>query len=130
MDIPFDVLKIVASFVVKPKMKLLDWIDADWLDWYSLSENSNFCNATDLLEKYFSRINWTTMSCNSNATQLLEKQAENPLNKINWFLLSGNSGAIKLIEKVLQQDPDKINRDELSSNPQLVDCDTYIRSTS
>ena len=27
MNIPLDVLKIVASYLVKPKMKLLDWVD-------------------------------------------------------------------------------------------------------
>ena len=33
MNIPLDVLKIVASYLVKPKMKLLDWIPLDKLDW-------------------------------------------------------------------------------------------------
>ena len=39
MDIPFDLLYIVASFIVKPKMKLLDWIPEHKLDWDCLSAN-------------------------------------------------------------------------------------------
>ena len=33
MNIPLDVLKIVASYLVKPKMKLLDWVLLDKIDW-------------------------------------------------------------------------------------------------
>ena len=33
MNIPLDVLKIVASYLVKPKMKLLDWVLLDKLKW-------------------------------------------------------------------------------------------------
>ena len=34
MDIPFDLLKIVASFLLKPRMKLLDWINVNKLELY------------------------------------------------------------------------------------------------
>jgi hypothetical protein len=32
MNIPLDVIKLIASYLVKPKMKLLDWIPLDKLD--------------------------------------------------------------------------------------------------
>ena len=54
MDVPFDVLKIVACYTVVDKMKLLDWINIDMnrdkLDWNQLSTNPN---AIQLLEKKY-----------------------------------------------------------------------------
>ena len=73
MDIPFDLLKIVASFHTKPRMKLLDWIPEDKLEWKWLSENPN---AIHLLEK------------------VLQHELDNPLVKplveIDWDYLSLN----------------------------------------
>jgi len=40
--------KLIASYLVKPKMKLLDWININKLSWADLSLNSN---ALHLLEK-------------------------------------------------------------------------------
>ena len=59
MEIPFDVLKIVASFVVKPKMKLLDWIQLDKLNINRLSENEG---AINFLERHPAMINWDYLS--------------------------------------------------------------------
>ena len=39
MEIPFDLLNIVVSFIVKPKIKLLDWIPKYKLNWEYLSLN-------------------------------------------------------------------------------------------
>ena len=47
MDIPFDLLYMVASYIVKPRMKLLDWIQ-EKLDWGQLSENPNLLYAIHL----------------------------------------------------------------------------------
>jgi hypothetical protein len=33
MNIPLDVIRLFASYLVEPKMKLLDWIPLDKLDW-------------------------------------------------------------------------------------------------
>ena len=41
MNIPLDVIRLIASYLVKPKMKLLDWIPLDKIDWYYLSKNSS-----------------------------------------------------------------------------------------
>ena len=48
MNIPLDVIKLIASYLVEPKMKLLDWIPLDKIDWYYLSFNPN---AIHLLEE-------------------------------------------------------------------------------
>jgi hypothetical protein len=53
MDIPFDVLIIVASFHSKPRMKLLVWIPKDKLHWKWLSRNPN---AIQILEMNFDKI--------------------------------------------------------------------------
>ncbi len=95
MDIPFDLLYIVASFMVKPKMKLLDWIPEEKLNWKSLSRNSNLLNAIHLLEKHLDEIDWENLSGNPNAIHILEKYPD----KINWYSLSGNPNAIHLLEK-------------------------------
>jgi hypothetical protein len=41
MDVPFDVLKIVASYITKHKMKLLDWLDINDIDLGHISGNPN-----------------------------------------------------------------------------------------
>ena len=89
MDIPFDLLYIVASFIVKPRMKLLDWIPQDKLKWDVLSENSN---AIHLLEKNIDKIDWDWLTRNSNAIHLLEKHPE----KIKWGWLSQNPSIFEI----------------------------------
>jgi len=83
MDIPFDLLYIVASFHTKPRMKLLDWILEDKLDCDYLSSNPK---ALHLLEKYPDKINWFNLSANPSVIRILEKN----INKINWDMLSKN----------------------------------------
>ena len=92
MDIPFDLLYIVASYYTKPRMKLLDWINIDKLELYYLSENPN---AIHLLEEYPDKMCWNNLSTNPNALHLLEKYP----NKINWHYLSNNPNAIHILEK-------------------------------
>ena len=48
MDVPFDVVKIISSYITKHNMKLLDCINQDEIScWNGLSINPN---AIDLLE--------------------------------------------------------------------------------
>ena len=61
MDIPFDLLYIIASFYTKPKMKLLDWIPEDKLELDRLSSNPN---AIHFLEKHPDKIDWEYLSMN------------------------------------------------------------------
>ena len=86
--------------------KLLDWIDQDKLDWSNLSSN---LHAIQLLEKNPEKINWSILSDNSNAMHLLEKN----LDKVYWFMLSRNPEAIDLLKKY----PDKIIWRQLERNP-------------
>jgi hypothetical protein len=112
MNIPLDILKIVASYLVKPKMKLLDWILLDNLDWDWLSENPN---AIQLLEQNMDKIDWDALSENPNAIHLLEQN----MDKIDWVYLSTNPNAIHL----LKQNMDKINFAYLSKNPSIFEID-------
>ncbi len=62
MDIPFDILKIVSSFLTIPKMKLLDWIPLNKLKWDGLLLNPN---AYDLIKSNtLYQINWEYLSKN------------------------------------------------------------------
>jgi hypothetical protein len=112
VNIPLDVLNIIASYLVKPKMKLLDWIPLDNLDWDTLSENPN---AIHLLEQNMDKINWTNLSLNPNAIHLLEQN----IDEIDWNMLSRNPNAIHLLE----QNIDKINWRNLSHNPSIFEID-------
>ena len=91
MEVPLDVLKLIPSYITKHRMKLLDWIDLDKLNWYGLSNNFN---AIDLLEANQDKISWTNLSINPNAIHLLEANLE----KINWNQLSKNKNAIHLLK--------------------------------
>ena len=73
MNIPLDVLKIVASYLVKPKMKLLDWIPMDKIKWWNLSTNPN---SIDLLVQNMDKIDWEFLSKNPNAIHLLEQNMD------------------------------------------------------
>jgi len=93
MEVPLDVLKIIASYITKQKMKLLDWIDLDELNWDGLSENEN---AIYLLERNIQKISWDWLSRNPNAIHILEEYSH----KIDWADLSCNPNAIHLLEKI------------------------------
>ncbi len=93
MNVPFDVLKIVASYLVKPKMKLLDWIPLDKLDWKLLSFNLNAIHLLESVILDMDKINWLELSRNPNAIHLLEQH----MDKINWKWLSTNPNAIHFI---------------------------------
>ena len=94
---------------VKPKYKLLDWIDEKKISWYELSKNPGVIH---ILEKNLDKIKWYYLSCNPAVIHLLEKN----LDKIDWGQLSENPAAIHLLEK----NPDKINWRSLSSNPAAI----------
>ena len=55
MNILLDVIKLIASYLVEPKMKLLDWIHLDKIKWYSLSYNPN---AIHLLQQNIDKIDF------------------------------------------------------------------------
>jgi hypothetical protein len=112
MDVPQDVIKIIASYITKHKMKLLNWINKDKLDYIELSENQN---AIDFLEKNKNYIYWYYLSGNPNAIHILEANPD----KIDWIILSRNPNAIHL----LKDNQDKINWCFLSSNPSIFEPD-------
>ena len=97
MNIPLDVLKIVASYLVKPKMKLLDWILLNKINWNNLSLNPN---AIQLLEKNIDKINRLYLLRNPNAIHLLEKN----MNKIDWCNFSTNINIFEIDKKMLKLD--------------------------
>ncbi len=124
MEIPLNLLKIVASFLVKPRMKLLDWIPEDKIDWYNLSKNPNLLNAIHLLEKYPDKINWKWLSGNPNllnAISLLEIVLQHDPDKINWNQLPRNSNSLQAIH-ILEANQNKIGCN-LHLNPSIFEID-------
>jgi hypothetical protein len=51
-------------------LKLRDWIDIDKINWSSLSSN---LNAIELLKENKDKTDWKNLSLNSNAIKLLKK---------------------------------------------------------
>lgn len=131
-----NMVKRVFRYCVKPKYKLVDWVDQnkDRLNWAILSQNEKAIdllvenpenidwdylsynkNAIDLFNSYYDSdlyINWHNMSLNIGGINLLEHNVD----KINWKHLSANKGAIKLLEK----NPEKIDWEWLSGNENAI----------
>ena len=78
MYVPLDILKIVASYVIKPNMKLLDWINKDKIKWRYLSENPN---AIHILEQNKNTINWYNLSKNPNIFEIDKIQTKHNITK-------------------------------------------------
>ena len=89
MDIPFDLILHTASYLVKPKMKFLDWIPKNIFNFYWISKNPN---AIHLLEKYPDKINWMYLSANPNAIHILKAN----INKIDSILLLNNPNIFEI----------------------------------
>ena len=93
-----------TSYLVKPKMKLLDWIPTDKLNGYNLYENPN---AVHFLEEKSWSLKLNYISGNPNAIHLLEKKIYyegydsycDPGYQIDWEGLSRNPGATHLFEE-------------------------------
>ena len=116
--LPDDIYHIIVEkykTIFKLKYILKDWIQEerekglDDLDWFWLSGNPN---AIDLLKENSKKINWETLSGNTN-TNAIELLKANP-KKINWENLSGNPN-LKAIE-LLKKYPEEIDWDRLSGN--------------
>ena len=67
----------------KPIYKLLDWIDIDKINWSYLSQNKN---AIELLKLNKDKIDWYYLTENENAIDLLKENQD----KIYWLDLSLN----------------------------------------
>jgi hypothetical protein len=122
MEIPLDVLKLVATFLVVRKKKLLDWIPENkitYQNWESLSKNPE---AIHLLKANPKRIVWFHFSDNPNVHHLLETVpldsivVNNPRAAIDLCMLSRNPNAINFLET----NPHLINWKYLSANPKAI----------
>ena len=119
MEIPLDILKLIATFLIIPKMKLLDWIDEDELDINGLSDNPNAIQLLETLTQdpeEFKMIDWYSLSGNPEAIHMLEANCD----MIEWSFLSMNPNAMHMLEPVSQHDPEKIDWKWLSTNPNAI----------
>ena len=99
----------VISFINKDDPDILLEQDRLVVDWSSLSQNSN---AIDLLEANKDKIDWSNLSKNPSAIHLLEANQY----MIDWSNLSKNPNAIHLLET----NKDKIDWCNLSKNPKAI----------
>jgi len=99
MNLPFDLFLKIAEYITKSKMKLLDWIPLDKINWSNLSRNPN---AIHLLEQNIDKIDWYNLSENPNAIHLLEQN----MDKIDWTWFFTNPSIFEIDKKQL-----KINAD-------------------
>ena len=130
MDLPIDVVKIISTYTIKPRMKLLDWVlstrigksinpkslnvvmsaNPHYIDWHFTLSLKNL-NRIQQLNRDQSPVYWGNISSNPNPN-VIELLEANP-DKINWSMLSANPNGIPL----LKSNPDKINWANLSANP-------------
>jgi hypothetical protein len=112
MDVPLDVLKIIASYITKHKMKLLDWIPYLKLDLEYLSANPN---AMHILKEYSEFIDKTALTIHNTNPEAISWIEANP-DKFEWEWLSENPNAIHILEA----NQNKIKWSELSGNPNAI----------
>jgi len=101
--VPLDIIKIVASYLVLPKYKFLDWIDGEMIEWTFLSANPH-PHAITLLKQNYDKIDWFSISKNHNAGEIILNHLNNNINSINdinWYQLCENTSdrAMDIIEK-------------------------------
>jgi len=111
MDIPFDLLNIVSSYLVIPKMKLLDWIDIKMLEWETLSLNPNV--PYDMLKQNVKKISSINI-CKNPSNAAMRIIVEN-MNLIDWYNLSQNPNTC-IINTVLEPNLIKVKIRGLSCN--------------
>ena len=97
---PFDIVKLIASYMVENHYKFLDWIDKDKINWNILGGQPK---ARNILEQNLHKVfNWNILSENPN---IIDNILIHNIDTICWKTLSANSGAIELLAKY----PERIN---------------------
>ena len=102
MDIPVDLLYIVASFHTKPRTKLLDWVYTNKHFWDSLKA-LDLVHIKHLLEAKPENINWDYSSQHPDlllTIHLLERSLSPMFRNISSY----NFSAIHIFEAIVQQD--------------------------
>jgi len=72
-------VKLIASYLVKPKMKLLEQ-NIDKIDWSYLSYNEN-PKALQLLEQNIDKIDWDYLSLNPNIFEIDKIKLKQDINE-------------------------------------------------
>ncbi len=99
-------------------MKLRNWIDIRYINWYSLMQNKN-PEAIKFLKQNPKKIDWTGLSWNKNP-DAIKFLKQNP-KKIDWTGLSYNKNPEAI--ELLKQNLDKINWINLywNENPEAIE---------
>ena len=116
MEIPLESVKLVATYLVKPKMKLIDFhiLSYNNLDWDGLTENPN---ALHLLEAYPDKLHVFNLRNNPNAKHMLETVIQDPKN-IFWSILSRNWNTSSLFKQYVEENPK--SELGLKSTPEMI----------
>ena len=104
MSFPYDLVKLIVSYIVEPTYEFLDWIDKDQIEWTFLSGNPH-PYAIDLLKNNPNKIDYYQLSKNHGASELIQDMyidyVNNNITNINWFQLCENISdkAIDILER-------------------------------
>jgi hypothetical protein len=113
--VPLDIIKIVASYLVLPKYKFLDWIDGEMIEWTFLSANPH-PHAITLLKQNYNMIDWYSISKNHNAGEIiLNHLNNNGPDDINWYQLCENTSDIAM--DIIERTPERKIWMYLAKNP-------------
>ena len=95
--------------------------DSNKLNWTALSGNPK---AIDILtreyDKYPNKLNWTALSGNPKAIDILTIEYDKNPNNLKWTALSGNPKAIDILTREYDKNPNNLNWKALSGNPNAI----------
>ena len=117
MSFPYDLIRLITSYLIEPTYEFLDWIDKDQIEWTFLSGNPH-PYAVELLKQNPDKIDNYQLSKNNGAIELIQDLfmdcINNNITLINWFQLCENisDGAIDILER----NQDKIIHTHLAKN--------------
>jgi len=94
-----NLTQLIASYLVKPKMKLLNWIILDNIYWNNIAQSPNAMYMKNyFIQTIYKYCNWTfwiSLAANLNPETLYF--LEQNIDKINWNILSKNPSAIHIL---------------------------------
>ena len=95
--------------------------DSNKLNWTALSGNPK---AIDILTREYDKkpnnLKWTTLSGNPKAIDILTIEYDKNPNNLNWKALSGNLKAIDILTREYDKKPNNLNWSALSGNPKAI----------
>jgi hypothetical protein len=110
--LPKDIIHIIYEYAYLKPVKLLDWIDPNKIDWYSIQSNRSVYLdrfLQDNIEEHGDKYNWSSLCANPNTMELVNNNFIINPNIINIKSIYLNEKSLKLIKILLSNNFSNIN---------------------